>query len=321
MPISNDVRNRRHSACIPTIEDYKKRPPHSGRISGGKGLKVQTASRRGGVITVITVSFNSARTIEKTIDSIIAQTYPAVEYIIIDGGSADGTVEVLRKRNSDIDLWISEPDEGISDAFNKGISLASGEFVALVNSDDWLEPEHLSFAAAELGRGAINYVFGDLVLHSQDGEPVHFFVGEPDYAARIAHYMPFINHPSVVSRYSAFQKIGLFDPSLRTAMDYDWFLRLHKFGGVGGYSSRLTAHMTLDGQSDRNFYSALREVRKISVRAGYSEWLAWGRYAFRLSKGVVRRITKLWLPSVMYEGLRRRINRNYRSADNPRIGR
>jgi glycosyltransferase involved in cell wall biosynthesis len=307
----------RQSSGIATIQDYQGRPPHQDRIIGGKGM-VAGPRPRAGLVTVVTISFNSVRTIGKTISSIKAQIYPFIEYVVIDGASSDGTVEILRGRNSDIDLWISESDEGISDAFNKGIGLASGEYVALLNSDDWLEPEHLSIAVAELRRTSIDYVFGNLVLHSQDGRAVHRFVGEPAYRKRIAHYMPFINHPSVVVRYSAYEKIGLFDLSLRTAMDYDWLLRLHNSGGEGRYLPRLTAHMTLDGRSDRNFYSGLSEVRKISIRSGYPAWAAWAKYVFRLSKGLLRRFALKWLPAGIYESLRQFLNRNYRRGTGPK---
>lgn len=299
----------------PKIEDYRARPPCPERLAGGERIGAKAIPRESDVVSVITVSFNSARTIEKTIDSVRAQTHRAVEYIIIDGGSQDGTVDLLRRRNRDIDLWISERDQGISDAFNKGIAVASGEYVAMLNSDDWLEPDHLNVAIAELQRTGVDFVFGDLVLHATDGRRVHLFAGEPAYGARIAHYMPFINHPTVVCRSTAFHRVGLFDPTLRTAMDYDWFLRLHRIGGVGRYSPRLVAHMTLEGQSDRNFKSALREVRDISVRHGYPAWLAWGRYSYRLAKGILRRRLQTWLPPAMYENLRKSINANYRSSD------
>jgi glycosyltransferase involved in cell wall biosynthesis len=266
-------------------------------------------------VSVVTVSFNSAGTIEKTIDSIKAQTYQAVEYIIVDGGSQDETVGILRRRDGDIDLWISERDRGISDAFNKGIAMASGEYVAIINSDDWLDPDHLSTAISELSRTTDDFVFGDLMLHAADGRSVHLFRGEPNYSARIGHYMPFLNHPTVVCRRASFERIGLFDTTLRTAMDYDWFLRLHEVGGRGHYSPRLIGHMSLEGQSDRDFKSGLREVREISISHGYPTPLAWGRYIFRLSKGTVRRLIQSWLPSEIYEYLRERINPNYRSGD------
>jgi glycosyltransferase involved in cell wall biosynthesis len=299
----------------PNIDNYRARAPDSGRLMGGKRKREKVNSRVSNLVSVVTVSFNSVHTMEKTIDSIKAQTHQAVEHIVIDGGSQDGTVDLLRRRNSDIDLWISEPDRGISDAFNKGIAMATGEYIAVINSDDWVEPDHFSTGIAELRRTGDDFVFGDLVLHATDGRRVHLFKGEANYVRRIAHYMPFINHPTVVCRSTAFDKAGLFDPTLRTAMDYDWFLRLHKLGGRGSYSPRLLGHMTLEGQSDRNFRSGLREVRKISVRHGYPTLLAWGRYVFRLVKGTARRHLQKWLPSNFYEYLRKSMNSNYRSGD------
>jgi len=284
------------------------------RIAGGNRDRIN-ASVRADAVTVITVCFNSVRTIERTIDSIKAQTHPTTEYIVIDGGSTDGTVDVLRRRDSDINMWISEPDRGISDAFNKGIALASGQYLAFVNSDDWLEPNHLRTAVSELHRTSADYVFGDLELHDPNGQRLHFFVGDAGYRTRISHHMPFLNHPTVVCRRTAFDKIGVFDTSLGTAMDYDWFLRLHNAGGIGHYSPQLVAHMTLEGQSDRNFTSALREVREVSIRNGYPSWLAWTRFIFRLYKGHLRRRLQNWLPTAIYEKLRERINVNYRRGD------
>lgn len=153
------------------------------------------------------------------------------------------------------------------------------------------------------------------MLHGRGGQRVNLFVGEPGYASRIDHYMPYLNHPTVVCQAAAFHKIGLFDKDLRTAMDYDWLLRLHKAGGKGAYSPKLLGHMTLEGESDRNFRSALREMRDISIRHGYPKSLAWIRYAYRLVKGSLRRQLHKLLPARMYEQLRRLINLNYKGFD------
>jgi glycosyltransferase involved in cell wall biosynthesis len=298
---------------LPKIEDYQVRKACPERVTGGKRAESTRLPIRRGLVTVITVAFNSERTIERTIDSIKSQTYPNIEYLVIDGGSKDDTVVLLERRDGDIDRWISEPDLGISDAFNKGIALSSGEYLAFLNSDDWLEPDHLRCAVDALQDSSIDFVFGDLWLHSPDGREQHVFIGEPNYAARIAHHMPFLNHPTVLCRRAAFDKIGLFDPALRTAMDYDWFLRLHRMGGRGTYVPRLVSHMTLEGQSDRNFGAGLREVRIVSMRHGYPGWLAWPRFAFRLTKGTLRRRLQGHLPARLYEALRKAINTNYRS--------
>ncbi len=91
--------------------------------------------------SVITVSYNSENTIEKTIKSIIAQKYPDIEYIIIDGGSTDNTVNIIKKYEQQITRWISESDQGIYDAMNKGINMASGDVISFLNSDDWYEED------------------------------------------------------------------------------------------------------------------------------------------------------------------------------------
>ncbi len=90
-------------------------------------------------ISVITVCFNSEKTIARTIESVINQHYSDLEYIIIDGGSKDKTVEIINKYRNELSYFISEPDQGISDAFNKGIRVATGDIIGIINSDDWYE--------------------------------------------------------------------------------------------------------------------------------------------------------------------------------------
>src|SRR2546426_4162570 len=205
----------------PSIEDYLARAPAEGRVIGGRDLLRNRMADRSGRVSVITVTFNSVKTIDRTIDSIAGQIYPNVEYIVVDGGSADGTVDRLRAHSGDIDLWISEPDRGISDAFNKGIALAAGEYIALVNSDDWLDSMHLSNAVEELRRTGADFVFGDLMLHATDGRPAHVLRGEQSYGKRLAYAMPHINHPTVVCRRALYEVHGLFEVTLSSAMDYE----------------------------------------------------------------------------------------------------
>lgn len=99
------------------------------------------------LISVITVSYNAVSTIEQTILSVINQTYSNIEYIIIDGGSTDGTIDIIRRYEDKIAYWVSEPDRGIYDAMNKGASKANGEYIAFLNSDDWYELDAVSIIA------------------------------------------------------------------------------------------------------------------------------------------------------------------------------
>jgi glycosyltransferase involved in cell wall biosynthesis len=264
------------------------------------------------VVTVVTVTFNSAGTIDRTIDSIAAQTYANIQYVVIDGASTDGTVDRLRSRNTDIDYWVSEPDLGISDAFNKGIGVSSGKYVALVNADDWLEPNHLELALRALQTTDADFVFGDLVLHPSDQEPPYTLIGDRGYARSIRHSMPQINHPTIVCRRRIYEVHGLFDLNFRTAMDYEWLLRGYMRGVRGSYVSGLMSHMSTGGTSHVDYSRGFREVRDISIRYGYSSAAAQLRYVIRLTKSRFRRTLKLCLPTGLYQRIREIVNPQYK---------
>lgn len=320
MTVSNARSDRRIRVKrqIPTIDQYlddtSKRAPLI--------LKSSTPTDRSanrtpipGLVSVITTSLNSASTIIRTLKSVKAQDYPSIEYIVIDGGSTDSTIDQLMTASNDIDLLICEPDAGISDAFNKGISRSRGQYVILVNSDDWLEPTHLSNAVAALQRSGADFVFGDLMFHFPDGSPAYTFAGDPGYAKKLLHTLPSINHPTVACRRELYEKFGLFDPTLKIAMDYEWFLRVARGGGTGTYDSSLIGHMTLGGASIRSFSKSLGEVRDISIDYGYPAALAWSRYTFRVLKRLARRLLVQICPDSVFEWMRRKINPDYRSVE------
>lgn len=266
------------------------------------------------MVSVVTVCFNAVSTLTRAIRSVTNQSYGAMEYIVIDGGSTDGTLDLLRSHDDLIDIWISERDEGISDAFNKGIAVARGEFVILVNADDWLEREHLRIAVTALRERGADYVFGNLVIHSPDGAEIGSYIGDGAYERVIRHIMPAINHPTVVCRKAAYEKYGMFDTSLRCAMDYEWLLRAHILGGRGAYVPELVSHMFMDGRSDRFFALGLAEVRKISISYGYPFVPAWLRFAFRLGKGYARRGLEGLLPRRVFISVRSAVNGSFRRS-------
>ena len=296
---------------FPIMADYDVELDQSGRLTGGRRVPKRCNVETKGLVSVITVCRNSAETIERTIDSIAGQSYRNVEYIVVDGGSTDRTLEILRERGDRIDVWVSERDAGISDAFNKGISIANGEFVILVNADDWLGPDHVGIAVDALSKNEAGFVFGDLLLHGPGGEFVGLLRGEAAYEDRVSHIMPFINHPTVVCRREVYVEHGLFCTSLHCAMDYEWLLRLVRGGCRGVYLPELESHMSLDGRSDRLFRKALAEVRDVSIAYGYPARMAWTRYIGRVVKGYVRRGLERVLPPRIQGRLRGRVNRNF----------
>lgn len=299
------------SRAVSRLEDYVRdrsglRSPTGGRSSRG------TRADSTGTVSIVTIVFNAARTIERTIDSIAAQTYPNVEYILVDGGSTDGTLDLIRKREADIDLWLSEPDRGISDAFNKGIALARGEFIALVNADDWLEPQHMERAVNHLRRTEAHFVFGNMVVHAGDGSPQYLLLGDRCYTRRLRHAMPDINHPSVVCRRQVYERLGLYDTGLRVAMDYEWILRGYAAGVRGEYVPEITSHMEGSGISHRSVHIGLREVRDVSVRYGHPRWLAHLKFAGRLLRVTARTFLERWISREMAHRLRVLIHPGFR---------
>jgi glycosyltransferase involved in cell wall biosynthesis len=309
-PAADRVRNMTSS-----IADYKKRPMAQERVGGLRGKARSRYTDRSKLASVVTITFNSQRTLNRTIDSILGQTYPDIEYIVIDGGSSDGTLDILRARDNDIDFWLSEPDAGISDAFNKGISLAHGAYIALVNSDDWLEPDHISIAVDALLLTKAGFVFGDMTLHPADNNPPFILTGDPKYAQYLPHTMPQINHPTIVSRRSLYEDYGLFDTELSAAMDFEWLLRVHSRGIVGEYSPKILSHMSMEGVSHSNFLHALKEVRDTSVRYGYPSILAQCRYIVRGNRVRLRQALENLMPRAWYEWLRHKINPRFKKID------
>jgi glycosyltransferase involved in cell wall biosynthesis len=252
-----------------------------------------------------------AATLSRTIESVLAQTYPEVEHVVIDGASTDGTLAVVRRYADRLAHWRSEPDRGISDAFNKGVAAARGDCIGLLNADDWLEVEQIERAVTALGRSGADFVFGDLLYHDPAGRTLFRIRGDPHYARAIDRGMPDVNHPTLLARREVYERVGGFDPALRFAMDYDWLLRAHRAGFRGAYAPEVVGHMTLAGASDRDYVRALGEVRAIAIAHGEPAARAWPLYLYRVAKGTAQRALRRSAPAGLYEVLRRWVNPGY----------
>lgn len=174
------------------------------------------------LVSIITVVYNGAATLERTIQSVLGQTYPNIEYILIDGGSSDGTLDLIRRYEDRVDLWVSERDKGIYDAMNKGVALATGQWVALINADDWYEPDTVArVVEAVKDRSAINIVHGDIWIHYPNG---HRKVKHARQCGFLLKYWEMVlNHPTFFVRRSYYQGRP-FDATLRVSGDHKWTL-------------------------------------------------------------------------------------------------
>lgn len=174
-------------------------------------------------LSVITVCLNSIETIERAITSVLGQKDIALEYIIIDGNSSDGTQDIIRKYDKEI-IWISEPDNGIYDAMNKGIKMATGDIISFLNSDDWYEDGALRIVCDYFAKSPVDIVSG--AINWYENAMCRKLYGS-DVIMEEMHLRLILPHQSLFAKRSLFQQIGNFDINYKIAADYDWMLRAY----------------------------------------------------------------------------------------------
>lgn len=176
-------------------------------------------------ISIITISYNSCTTIKKTIESVLAQDYPFIEYIIVDGASTDCTMEIVKSYEDKISKVLCEPDKGISDAFNKGLKFATGDLIAFLNADDYYKD------VSVINRIADNYVdintiiCGAISLISNNGEILKTLFSEPE---KLKEGM-YVRHPATFIPKELVNKVGEFNLDNKIAMDFEFMSRCIKF--------------------------------------------------------------------------------------------
>jgi len=306
----------------PTIDDY----PHALVADGRPGeerrrtiddIAVNEASSDPDrpLVSIITVVFNNRRHLDRAMQSVFAQSYRNIEYIVIDGGSTDGTVELIRSHAGRLSYWHSAPDKGISDAFNMGVALARGDYVGLVNSDDWMSPDQVEQGVRALKASNSPFVFGDLIYYDAQGRRAYRIAGDPGYPAKLWHRMPQVTHPTALVRSSTYARHGLFDPRWKIGMDYDWLLRLNDHGLVGSHTPAIVGNMSLGGVSDRHWRQCLDEHCAIAVGHGGSPLILRSLLLIRKIKIGTRQRLEKWLPRKVIVRLRAAVNSSFEGVD------
>jgi glycosyltransferase involved in cell wall biosynthesis len=234
----------------------------------GRGVK-KTASPERPMVSVITITYNSKKYLEETMKSVIGQDYAHIEYIIVDGGSTDGTLGIIRKYEGQISKWVSEPDKGISDAMNKGIRMSSGDIIGLIHSDDrYADPtvltrvaevfEHSPHIKALYGiQDYIDPVTGKTLLTwGRDTDPSEI---------KMRMYIP---HPTLFVRREVYDEIGLFRLDYMVAMDYEFALRLTKSTRPYFLDYKIAVMRDM-GTSGKQYLGSLRDVVRALLEHGY----------------------------------------------------
>ena len=216
------------------------------------------------LISIITVVYNNVSHIQKTLNSIYSQKYKNYEIVVIDGNSNDGTLQIIKKNKSKINFWISEPDKGIYDAFNKGMKYSSGDYLGFVNSDDILMPNALKILSRYIKRYPdVDFFFGAVrkhwgILHGY--KPWKIWLSWGFYSSHSTGF--FIKKSSA-------KKVGNYNLKYKYSSDYDYFYRMivhHKMKGIASKKEELFGIFQRGGFSSRvNFFDHLVECTRIRL--------------------------------------------------------
>ena len=216
-------------------------------------------------ISIITVCYNSAETIEETIKSVQAQTYENIEYIIVDGNSKDKTLELVQQYPDVVTKWVSEPDKGLYDAMNKGIAMATGDYIGILNSDDtFFEPETIQKVVDFLVENKVEACTGDIVQH-KNGRIIRRYSSKKWSPAKLKiGFMP--PHPSIFFKKELFGSFGAYVLGYKIASDYELIIRYflkHKISWK--YSGITITSMAIGGASSSgmsSYHTITEEVGK-----------------------------------------------------------
>jgi glycosyltransferase involved in cell wall biosynthesis len=227
-------------------------------------------------VSIITIAYNSEATIEATIRSVISQSYPNIEYIIIDGKSKDSTLSIIEKYTSQISRVVSEPDKGIYDAMNKGVRMATGDIIGILNSDDFYADSDVIKNVVSLFESTkCDATYADLVyVNRLDEQKIlrTWISGDYRHGAFLKGWMP--PHPTFFVKADVYKRFGQYSTELRSSADYEFMLRvLHKQQIKVAYLNRVITKMRAGGQSNVTL--------KNRLRANKEDRMAWSMNGLR----------------------------------------
>lgn len=215
-------------------------------------------------VSVITPVMNGARTIQRAIDSVLRQSYTDIEYIIVDGKSSDGTLDIIHQYGSAISKVISEEDAGIYDAMNKGIREANGEIVGILNSDDFYFEWTVEDVVNVFNSGGCGIVYGNLLKVEENSVVCNMEIVRPSGGPEMLPKKPVIFHPGAFIRKDIYNDIGCYDDTFRLIADYEFYLRAYTEGVDFKYTESTLSGFAMGGRSSScyKFWEGFRLIRR-----------------------------------------------------------
>ena len=302
-PIVNNSENS-HIKTLSRLPTHPKRKAEGGLRT--KGLYKHSTTDKP-LVTVATVVFNGDKYLEQTIQSVINQSYPNLEYIIIDGGSTDTTVDIIRKYENQIDYWVSEPDKGIYDAMNKSIQASTGEVIGLINSGDLYTNKAIEQIVKLYNTNDNLIISGAMYRFKNKGNLLFKLVkNQQNLILGIYKGMP-INHPATFVTRKAYQTLGYFNPEFRICGDYDFIFRAYHSQLIKFiFTNTELACMRLDGVSEKFKSIWIRSIEHFIIRKQKIFWLTniliFIHWLFKtVTKYLIKKIVGNKLMSIYYK--------------------
>lgn len=244
-------------------------------------------------ISIITVCYNSEKHLEECIQSVVNQTYENKEYIIIDGGSTDGTLDIINKYKDKLSYFVSEPDRGISDAFNKGITAASGDVICICNSDDVMAENVIAKFVEFYEEGVEIYRLDEVIRDFEKGED--FKLSPTMYIPKLPVNIHLLHMGCYITR-TAYEKYGKYDVDFRYCMDLEWMRRACYNRAVFKYVPLVSGFFRRGGASSQSEKKMRKERRLIVTRYGgncvEAEWFVFLVFLKKLLKNALNTFGK-----------------------------
>lgn len=213
-------------------------------------------------VSIVTVVYNGANTLEQAMQSVLKQTYTNMEYIIIDGKSTDGTIDIIEKYRDKVSYYVSEPDQGIYDAMNKGIAAASGDIIGILNADDWYDTKAVEYVVDCFADNDADIVYGRYKRVESDG----IILSTKMPPLTDLWYEMMICHQAAFVKRKVYQKMGGYSLDYRIASDYDFFLRCYSSQVKFTYLDKELVYFRFTGVSSTKHLKCAVEINQIALK-------------------------------------------------------